>query len=579
MSRAPREWFPLFRHLNTAGDGARSDDLLAGVITAILLIPQGMAYALLAGLPPEVGLYASIVPPFVYAFLGSSRALAVGPVAVAALMVASALAAYADGDQAKHLAGALILAAEVGILLLMLGLFRLGALVSFISHPVLSGFTTGAAILIITSQLGHITGIGVPRGEAFETLHAIAGRLGEINPETLVFGAAAILLLVLAQKPLQQMLRAVGLAERAAVIASRTAPLGIVIVTTVVSALGNAESAAGVTVVGAIPAGLPTPTLSFLGAGGWLDLLPSAVLIALVGYVESVSVAKALATRRRQKVDANQELTALGAANVAAAVAGAMPVAGGFSRSVVNFDAGARTQLAAIITSALVALVALFFTGWFYHLPNAVLAAIIVVAVAKLIDMRTARRVWAYDRADGVALVATIVAVLALGIEAGLLVGIGLSLALYLWRTSQPHLAVIGRVPGTEHFRNVCRHVVETDPRLLVVRVDENLYFANAESVESYLMAHLEAAERVEHVVLVLSAVSYIDSSALEVLEHLEEDLRAAGVTLHLAEVKGPVMDRLLPSDLYAALGDQRVFLTTHQAVEALQTEQNAPEN
>lgn len=570
---------PLFDHLKARQQGALADDLLAGVITAILLIPQGMAYALLAGLPPEVGLYASIVPPFVYAFLGSSRALAVGPVAVAALMVASALSSYADGDQAKYMLGALILAAETGILLLALGMFRLGALVSFISHPVLSGFTTGAAILIITSQLGHITGIGVPRGEALETLHAIAGRLGEINPETLVFGVAAILLLVLAQKPLQRLLRAVGLTERAAAIASRTAPLGIVIVATAVSALGDAESAAGVTVVGAIPAGLPTPTLSFLGASGWLDLLPSAVLIALVGYVESVSVAKALATRRRQKVDANQELTALGAANVAAAVAGAMPVAGGFSRSVVNFDAGARTQLAAIITSALVAMVALFFTAWFYHLPNAVLAAIIVVAVAKLIDMRTARRIWAYDRADGVALVATIVAVLVLGIEAGLLVGIGLSLALYLWRTSQPHLAVMGRVPGTEHFRNVCRHVVETDRRLLVVRVDENLYFANAESVESYLMAHLEAAEHVEHVVLVLSAVSYIDSSALEVLEHLEEDLRAADVTLHLAEVKGPVMDRLRSSALSAALGDHRVFLTTHQAVETLQTNSNTPEN
>ena len=572
MSRAPREWFPLFRHLKTTGDGAWPDDLLAGVITAILLIPQGMAYAQLAGLPPEMGLYASIVPPFVYAFLGTSRALAVGPVAVAALMVASALSAYADGDHAKHLTGALILAAEVGILLLVLGLFRLGALVSFISHPVLSGFTTGAAILIITSQLGHITGIGVPRGVAIDTLYAITGRLAEINPETLAFGVSAILLLVLAQKPLQRLLCAAGLTERASVITSRTAPLGIVIVATALSAIGNAETAAAVTVVGAIPAGLPTPTLSFLSASGWMDLMPSAVLIALVAYVESVSVAKTLAARKRQKIDANQELTALGAANVAAAVAGTMPVAGGFSRSLVNFDAGARTQLAAIITSALVAVVALFFTGWFYHLPNAVLAAIIVVAVAKLIDVRTARRVWAYDRADGIALVATIVAVLALGIEAGLLVGIGLSLALYLWRTSQPHLAVIGRVPGTEHFRNVCRHVVETDPRLLVVRVDENLYFANAESVESYLMAHLEAAERVEHVVLVLSAVSYIDSSALEVLEHLEEDLRAADVTLHLAEVKGPVMDRLQSSALYAALGSHRVFLTTHQAVEALQT-------
>ena len=557
-------------HLRAPDRGALSDDLLAGVITAILLIPQGMAYALLAGLPPELGLYASIVPPFVYAFFGTSRALAVGPVAVAALMVASALSAYAAGDQAKYLTGALILAAETGLILLALGVFRLGALVSFISHPVLSGFTAGAAVLIITSQLKHLTGIDVPRGEGFETVHAVALKLGEINAETLAFGLASIVLLLLAQKPLQALLARLGMTARGAAISARTAPLLIVIVATALAALLQADTSAGVAVVGAIPAGLPAPTLEFLTASGWIELLPSAVLIALVGYVESVSVAKVLAARRRQKIDANQELTALGITNVAAAVAGTMPVAGGFSRSVVNFDAGARTQLAAIITAGLVAVVALLFTTWFHYLPNAVLAAIIVVAVAKLIDVPGARRIWAYDKADGVALLVTALAVLALGIEAGLLVGIGLSLALYLWRTSQPHMAVIGRVPGTEHFRNVCRHVVETDPRLLIVRIDENLYFANAEAVETYLMEHVEAREHIEHVVLVLSAVSYIDSSALEVLEHLADDLQAAGITLHLAEVKGPVMDRLKQSSLGRAIGPERIFLTTHRAVEAL---------
>lgn len=567
----PNRLFPLLAHLREPDRGAFGDDLLAGVITAILLIPQGMAYALLAGLPPEMGLYASIVPPFVYAFFGTSRALAVGPVAVAALMVASALSGYADGDQAKYLTGALILAAETGLILLALGVFRLGALVSFISHPVLSGFTAGAAVLIITSQLKHLTGIDVPRGEGFETVHAIAMRLGEFNAETLTFGLAAVVLLVLAQRPLQRLLTGLGLSTRAAAISSRTAPLLIVIVATAIAAAVRADTAADVAIVGAIPAGLPVPTLEFLTASGWVDLLPSAVLIALVGYVESVSVAKVLAARRRQKVDANQELTALGVTNVAAAVAGTMPVAGGFSRSVVNFDAGARTQLAAIITAALVAIVALFFTAWFYYLPNAVLAAIIVVAVAKLIDVPGARRVWAYDKADGVALVVTALAVLALGIEAGLLIGIGLSLALYLWRTSQPHMAVMGRVPGTEHFRNVCRHVVETDPRLLIVRIDENLYFANAEAVEAYLMEHVEASDTIEHLLLVLSAVSYIDSSALEVLEHLADDLQAAGITLHLAEVKGPVMDRLKQSALQQSLTPDRVHLTTFGAVEALQ--------
>ena len=569
-ARLPTKYLPLLAHLRAPDRGALSDDLLAGVITALLLIPQGMAYALLAGLPPEMGLYASIVPPFVYAFFGTSRALAVGPVAVAALMVASALSAYAAGDQAKYLTGALILAAETGLILLALGVFRLGALVSFISHPVLAGFTAGAAVLIITSQLKHLTGIDVPRGEGFETMHAVALKLGEINAETLAFGLASIVLLLLAQQPLQALLARLGMTARGAAVSARTAPLVIVIVATALAALLQADTSAGVAVVGAIPAGLPTPTLEFLTASGWIELLPSAVLIALVGYVESVSVAKVLAARRRQKIDANQELTALGITNVAAAVAGTMPVAGGFSRSVVNFDAGARTQLAAIITAGLVAVVALLFTAWFHYLPNAVLAAIIVVAVAKLIDVPGARRIWAYDKADGVALLVTALAVLALGIEAGLLVGIGLSLAVYLWRTSQPHMAVVGRVPGTEHFRNVCRHVVETDPRLLIVRIDENLYFANAEAVETYLMEHVEAREHIEHVVLVLSAVSYIDSSALEVLEHLADDLHAAGITLHLAEVKGPVMDRLDRSTLRQSLGQRRIHLTTHAAMQAL---------
>lgn len=562
---------PLFAHLCNLDRSAVGDDVIAGIITAILLIPQGMAYALLAGLPPEMGLYASIIPPFVYAFFGTSRALAVGPVAVAALMVATALSGYAAGDQSKYFAGAIILAAETGIILLILGVFRLGALVSFISHPVLSGFTAGAAILIISSQIKHLTGIDIPRAEGFETLNLLAQRQGDADPGTVVFGLISIAFLLLAQRPLQWVLGRIGLTNRAATIVSRTSPLIVVIVATILAATQQSGYANGIAVVGAIPAGLPTPTLSFLASSGWIELFPSALLIALVGYIESISIAKVLAARRRQKIDANKELTALGITNVAAAVAGTMPVAGGFSRSIVNFDAGARTQLAAIVTAVIVAVVALFFTAWFHYLPNAVLAAIIVVAVAKLIDLQGARRVWAYDKADGVALLATTCAVLAMGIEPGLLVGIGLSLLLYLWRTSRPHMAVIGRVAGTEHFRNVCRHVVEADPQLLIVRIDENLYFANAEAVESYLMTHIEASERVEHVVLVLSAVSYIDSSALDVLQHLEQDLRTANISLHLAEVKGPVMDRLRNSILFTALGAEHIHLTTHQAVESLQ--------
>lgn len=565
---------PLIAQLREAGPGDWVQDLIAGTVTAILLVPQGMAYALLAGLPPQTGLYASIVPPLVYALLGTSRALAVGPVAVAALMVANALGHYAGGDEARWLTGALILAAETGLLLLLLGTLRMGALVSFISHPVLSGFTSGAALLIITSQFRHLTGIDLERGDALETMQAAAAHIGEIHWPTAAFAGTAIVLLLLARGPLVHALSALGIDRQRALIASRTAPLAVVAMATAAAALLHAEGVQGLSVVGAIPAGLPRPDVAFLSAPGWIDLAPSAALIALVGYVESVSVAKVLAARRRQKIDANRELVALGAGNLAASVAGAMPVAGGFSRSMVNFDAGARTQLASIVTAVLVGLVALLFTGWFHYLPQAVLAAIIVVAVAQLIDVDGARRIWRYDRADGLALAATFVAVLTLGIETGLVIGIGLSLALYLWCTSQPHMAVVGRVPGTEHFRNVKRHAVETDPRVLAIRIDENLYFANAGQVEDYIARHLAAAPEARYLLLVMTAVNYIDASGLEMLEHLEEDLNQAGVTLHLSEVKGPVQDRLKQTSLYVRIAD-RIHLTTDRAVRSLTRESN----
>jgi len=560
----------LLKQMQGSGAAHLSDDVLAGVITAILLVPQGMAYAMLAGLPPEMGLYASILPPIVYALIGSSRTLAVGPVAVAALMVANALSTHFGNESSEAaLAGAMILAAETGALLLLMGIFRVGTLVSFISHPVLSGFTSGAALLIVSSQLKHLSGIQLERGDLFATVIPFFQRIGDIHVPTLMFGLISILLLLLARKPMARFLVARGIPHSTAAIIGRMAPLVIVIGSTVVAGVSQAEGY-GLSVVGAIPGGLPVPDLDFLSAEGWVALLPSAVLIALVGYVESVSVAKVLAARRRQKIDANRELTALGMSNIAAAVGGAMPVAGGFSRSVVNFDAGARTQFAAIVTATLVAVVAAFFTDWFYYLPNAVLAAIIVVAVVQLVDISGAVAIWRYDRADGIALLATGLAVPFLGIESGLLIGIGLSLVLYLWRTSQPHMAILGRVPDTDHFRNVNRYRVDTLPSVLIIRVDENLYFANANAVETYLMQKVSCNEDVHDVVLLMSAVNYVDSSALEMLEHLEMDFRATGVSMHLAEVKGPVMDRLRHTKLGKALAASRIHLSAKHAWEAL---------
>lgn len=559
---------PLFEHIRSAGKGALSDDLIAGAITAILLIPQGMAYALLAGLPAELGLYASIVPPAIYAVFGTSRSLAVGPVAVAALMVAAALSQYAADDPQRWLSGAMILAFEVGALLFLMGVFRLGVLVNFISHPVLSGFTTGAALLIVLSQIPILLGLSLSRGSAHDTLLALWQNIGALHLVTVVFSLVAVVALLLARTPLARALQAVGLSARAALLLTRMAPLAIVALSTAIAATWEGADQ-GLKIVGAIPAGLPLPDLGFFAAEGWAELAGPAVLIALVGYVESISVAKALAARRRQKIDPDQELRALGLANFGAAFAGTMPVAGGFSRSVVNFDAGAQTQRAALVTSALVALVAVFFTHWFFHLPKAVLAAIIVVAVWQLVDFRSIVRHLRYDRADGASQVATLFGVLIFGIEPGLVMGIGLSLVLYLWRTSQPHIAVIGRVPGTEHFRNVQRHEVQTLNSAVFIRPDENLYFANVAVVQKFIADQVAERSEVSDVVLVMSAVSYIDASGLEMLEHLTQDFSRAGIRLHLAEVKGPVMDRLKAAP--DVLEHLPVHLSTEGVFEALQ--------
>jgi sulfate permease, SulP family len=567
MRLLSQRWLPLLEDLLRTKGQTLPQDLLAGTITAILLIPQALAYALLAGLPPQVGLYASVVPPIVYALFGTSRTLAVGPVAIAAVMVSSALTAYAGSDAAKYLAGALILSASSGAILLGLAALRLGWLTNFISHPVLSGFTTGAAIYIIATQLPALTAIPVERDAGFiQILPRLVLGSDQANAMTIGLGLATIIALVLARRPLVNAMQRAGIRRQTAAIVGRTAPLILVISATLLSGALGLAAAHGVAVVGEIPRGLPALDLSFLREPGWSALLIPALMIALIGYVESISVAKALAFRRREKIDPDRELLALGLTNVAGACAGAMPVAGGFARSMVNFEAGARTQSAAIVTAVWVALGAFLFTGLLRDLPKAVLAAIIVVAVFQLIDFSSLRRTWRYDRADGLSQAATIAGVLVVGVEGGLVIGAALGVCMFLYRTSRPHIAVVGRVAGTEHYRNIRRHSVETWPHLLLVRIDENLYFANSPRVETELMNLIVEHGDLEHVVLILSGVGYIDTSGLEMLEQFEQSLRDKRIQLHLAEIKGPVMDRLNGTGLLRQL-ENRVHLSTELAV------------
>jgi SulP family sulfate permease len=546
-------------------------DLMAGMIVAIMLVPQSMAYALLAGLPPQVGLYASILPLILYALFGTSRTLAVGPVAMVSLLVATGIGAIAPQNSPEYIVLALVLALLVGIIQLSMGLLRLGFLVNFLSHAVISGFTSAAALIIAFSQLKHLLGVKIPHTESFyELLVSLVQQLGRINIVTLSIGVISIAVLIYFNRRLGYLLNRRGIPEGLIVPITKSAPLIVVLFSTLLIWSLALHENANVNIVGTIPRGLPPLTLPSFEWTLWQKLLPTALTISFVGFMESIAVAKSLASKRRQNIDANQELIGLGAANLGAAVTGGYPVTGGFSRSVVNFAAGANTALASMITALLIALVTLFFTPLFYFLPQTTLAAIIIVAVFGLVDVNTFKQMWRYNKADGVSLLITFVAVLTVGIELGILVGVVTAVLLFLWRTSRPHIAIVGRVGESETFRNVLRHEVKTCPHVLAIRVDGSLYFANTKYLEDQLLQAIAQWPELEHLVLVCSAINFIDASALETLENLIDNLKQVGVNFYLAEVKGPVMDRLSKTDFLDRLGRDRIFLSTHQAMQTL---------
>ncbi|NGM16272.1 SulP family inorganic anion transporter [Verrucosispora sioxanthis] len=505
-------------------------DLIAGLTVAVMLVPQSMAYAALAGMPPVAGLYASVVPLLVYALLGSSGSLAVGPVAITALMTGTALAPLADGDPARYAALAGLLALLVGAIQVLMGVLRLGALVNFMSHSVLSGFTSAAAIVIAASQVKDLFGLDAGRAETFPAIVASLWRSATtIHPLTVLVSLASVAGLLLARRHLPKLPGAL-LVVAGVTVASAAFSLGT----------------HGVRILAEVPGGLPAPTVPALGGSDVTALLPSAVAIALVAYLEGIAVAKSLAARARQQVSPNQELAAVGSANVAAGLFQAFPVAGGFSRSAVNFSAGARTPLASVVTAVVVALTAVFLTPAFHHLPKAVLAAIVVVAVLGLVDRRAAVTAWRTRRSDGLTLVLTFVVTLLFGVEPGLAAGVTFALAIFLWRSARPHLAELGRVPGTQTYRNVTRYTgLVTDPQVAIVRVDGPLYFANAQFLADRLLGLAERRPELTALVLDASAIGDADVDGAHAVAELHERLTTRGVALHLATVRGPVRDLL----------------------------------
>ncbi len=550
------------------GSATLSADLLAAAIVTIRLIPQSLAYALLAGMPPEAGLYASILPLVAYAVFGSSRTLAVGPVAVVSMMTATALGQVAAQGTAGYAAAALTLALLSGAMLLALGLLRMGFLASFLSHPVIAGFITASALLIAGGQIGPLAGIRVHAETLPDLVLSLAGGIGGLNLPTLLVGLVATGFLLWVRKGLKPLLRARGVPPRLADALAKAGPV-LAVAGGILAVRVLDLKAAGVATVGAVPQALPPLTWPDLSPALLRDLLLPAALISLIGFVESVSVAQTLAARKRQRIDPDQELLGLGAANVAAAVSGGFPVTGGFARSVVNADAGAETPAAGIFTAAGLALAALVLTPLLADLPKAVLAATIIVAVTGLIDLGVLRRAWVYSRSDFAAIAGTILLTLAFGVETGVMTGVLVSLGLHLARSTRPHVAEVGLVPGTQHFRNILRHQVQTDPRVLMLRPDESLYFANTRFLEDLILARLARSPEIRDVVLMCPAVNGIDLTALETLEELNHSLADAGLRLHLSEVKGPVMDRLQRSAFPGQLSG-RVFLSPYDAWVAL---------
>ena len=570
--RILHRYIPMLEWASTYNSRLFTSDAVAAVIVTIMLIPQSLAYALLAGLPAEMGLYASILPLVAYAIFGTSKALAVGPVAVVSLMTAAAIANLGLTSPTDIAIAAITLAFISGLILILMGILRLGFLANFLSHPVIAGFITASGILIATSQLKHILGVDAHGHTLIELLFSLIDHRDMINPITVLLGISTLAFLFWVRTGLKPALLALGYKPRAADILAKAGPVGAVVATTLVTYVFDLVNS-DVKIVGTVPVGLPPLTAPSFSIDLWGQLFMSGFLISIIGFVESVSVASTLAAKKRQRIVPDQELIGLGSSNIASAISGGYPVTGGFARSVVNFDAGAETPAAGAFTAIGIGLAALLLTPLLFFLPKATLAATIIVAVLSLVDFSILKKAWSYSKVDFAAVFTTIILTLGMGVETGVATGVLLSIALFLYKTSKPHVAEVGLVSGTQHFRNINRHKVETYPNLVTLRVDESLYFANAAFLQDLVYDRIACDQPIRHLVFMCSAVNEIDMSALESLEAINQRLNELGIKLHLSEVKGPVMDRLSATHFLNELSGQ-VFLSQYDAYKALKPQQ-----
>ncbi|MEM7001371.1 MAG: sulfate permease [Pseudomonadota bacterium] len=542
-----------------------SSDLVAGLVVGMVTIPQAVAYAFLAGVPPEAGLYACLLPMLLYCFFGSSKQLVVGPVAVAAIMLAATVSDFAPKYSAEYLEVAMIICLQVGVVLLLLRLSRMGGLVNLLSHPVITGFVNAAAILIIISQLPAFTGIGAGDSEqAWNQLVHVLSHLLEADTATLVFGTLALSLLLVFPKLIRRLLAFGGwqVDENHAI--TRVGPMLVAVLAVLaVAAVGIGN---GLDKVGFVPSGLPELRIPRFDPALWLALLPSSFAIALVSYVESYSIGTTIAVRQQTRVNSHQELIALGAANVGAAFTGAYPVAGSFSRSSVNYYAGARTAMSSVFCAVVIVAVLMFLTPLFEYLPNAVLAAIVMVSVVGLMDLRSGPKHWRLHREETITEYATMVTVLLLGVETGLIIGVALAIAFFIRTSSRPNITQVGRMANTEHFRSIKRHDVETLPHVLALRVDENIYFANATQIEDKFLKRAQRRKSTRHLLIVGSSINLIDATGVQMLHRLNDNLQRAGITLNFCDLKEQLVVTLDRAGLLATLNGQQ-FISADRAM------------
>ena len=561
-----RHFFPAWLWLKEYNQPKFKEDLLASVIVLAMLVPQGMAYAMIAGLPPMMGLYASILPMIIYAWVGGSLTLSIGPVALISMMTFATLTPLYEVGSPVYIQAACLLAVLVGLISFFLGFFRFGFLIRLISQPVIKSFIIASALLIALGQIKFLLDIPLQTSNVIEFTRSAYEYLRFSSLSTLLLGTLAILFLIYMPRLLKNPLfkRINGTHQ----LFSKALPLMLVMMSIALIYFTPLDQL-GVKTVGEIPSGFPPFAIPFWNLDLVLKLLPGAAMIAMVSFVESISIAQATAFQQRSQLNSNQELIALGLANLSAGVSSAFPVTGSLSRTVVNADAGAKTPMAGVLSSLFIILVSLYFTGLFQHLPLAILAATIIVSIWKLVSFKPFIEAWKYSKADGLAMWVTFLGVLCIDISTGLMIGIVSTFILLLWRISRPHMAVIGLVENTQHFRNISRHDVLTSQNLISIRIDENLSFLNANTLKEFIIQQVSQADALRHVVINCSSISNIDLSALEALEDINMELSKINIQLHLTEIKGPVMDRLKKSNLFKDLSGQ-IYLTHYQAVREL---------